>query len=197
MPRITAFMTDKGISLSAIPTKVYQCPFTKKIFKRKIEYIKHLKNRREKTYGTINWNKQKARLKLCGSFYDIAELIPTLNYKEYGINVLYVQFEATRWSRNCSNTHCSPMGKPRNFFNADPNLPTGYPGWRGRIMWEQQEQISRSRFSFSSFLNDLDIHALSGGSGDGIHYAMDFIMFAEEWEVFCAMEKLKGNIPFD
>jgi hypothetical protein len=40
-----------------------------------------------------------------------------------------------RWNPQVSNSHSCPHNGVQNWGNRDPNAPTSYPGWSGRLDW--------------------------------------------------------------
>lgn len=57
------------------------------------------------------------------------------------------------YSSCVSNSHRAPIGCARN-FNRDPNLPTGYPGFEGRV-WVRFANKEYTGFASDAFANTL------------------------------------------
>lgn len=66
------------------------------------------------------------------------------------------------YSDRVSNSHSAPRGKPRNWMR-DPNQPTGYPGFSGRL-WTLLYNIDRGSGVYR-LLGDVCIYAGCGGFG--------------------------------
>lgn len=94
-----------------------------------------------------------------------------------------IEFMEIKFSNHISNTHCAPHGKPRNFVGAR-GIPTGYPGWKGRLRFA----VNRP---FSGFASELfrgsRIYTASGGGG-ALIFQYDVKLFAEEWPGLAAIE---------
>lgn len=67
-----------------------------------------------------------------------------------------------RWAAAISNTHSSPEGYPQNFGRDKPGVPTGYPGYHGRV-WIRYADEPRS-WGSSPFEATLT-HTGTGGAG--------------------------------
>ena len=65
-------------------------------------------------------------------------------------------------SEEVSNSHSAPEGYPEN-WGCKANLPTGYPGWKGRV-WIRYQDEPYSFLCSGSFKKTLT-HTGSGGAG--------------------------------
>lgn len=98
------------------------------------------------------------------------------------------EFSGLKWSELTSNSHQAPKGKEQN-WGRDLDLPTGYPGWKGRISFK-----TLNYYSFDSdFFGTFGIHLGGGGGGRG-YRSHEVFIFAEEWPHLFVMEKLHGRI---
>jgi len=109
-----------------------------------------------------------------------------------------ITFSEMRWRDHCSNSHSAPKGKKTN-WGGKKGIPTGYPGFRGRIRFF----LSGYPDSSSNILDDTAIYTGSGGGGGYVSY--DVTLFAEEWpmltfllgrsdETFYGMQILEGSV---
>jgi uncharacterized C2H2 Zn-finger protein len=201
MPRIKAYkQADKLIPVnSARVVTAFQCPWTKKLWTSKKRYIQHLQKLREtRIHSRIVHNRlKKAQIDLNNqnSFGDIIEWIERNSWfflakakqsnvwskekwpapEDFWIRITYLDI---RHSNNVSNTHSAPKGKASNWGRRDPNLPTGYPGWEGRIEY----QMSHSLPGFSSdLLRGTGIYTGSGGGTSNNRYGYSVIFWDEDW----------------
>ena len=103
-----------------------------------------------------------------------------------------MKLHQTRWNDCQSNSHSSPRGKPQN-FRSDPDVPKGYPGWRGNLrVWHDKDakvvitdkKGKKFRYRIPYFSdcvkNACGIYTGTGGGLDDGYYC-DFTMFAEDY----------------
>jgi hypothetical protein len=77
------------------------------------------------------------------------------------------------WSDHVSNSHDCPVGGVTNWGNRDPDAPTGYPGWQGRMDWvyawpKEWDGHYLGGDLFGGFANHYGrsrVHTGTGGSG--------------------------------
>lgn len=144
-----------------------------KIFESKEAYQRHLRTlsaarRRERKRA----DRENLRLVVeekmrteCGSFTDLADFI-LKHWGELRRDTSVLQalgFSEMRWSESVSNTHDCPRGGVTNWWSKE-DLPTGYPGWKGRIYLRQDGA------TFSTAFQKLDYLNIYTGSGGGGHY---------------------------
>ena len=107
-----------------------------------------------------------------------------------------------RWNDSVSNSHDCPVGGVTNWspsWNTDKTVPTGYPGWQGRIEWlvEWPEEfdyvyLGSDLFSRGSFGTGRQRAHIGTGGGAGGHFnkefntycqrpRYDFRIFADDW----------------
>lgn len=95
-------------------------------------------------------------------------IIDSVNSKSHRTNAKLVGFAIDcAWSDRVSNSHNAPFGERTN-FTRDPKLPTGYPGWTGRV-WVRYDHAERNGFG-SDPLRGTGLHTGTGGFGsyDGL-----------------------------
>jgi len=127
------------------------------------------------------------------------------NALENGWNIEWPKFTGmkiytSRWSKTVSNTHSAPRGKKTNWGGREPDVPRGYPGWRGNIrIWHDEDanivihapgKKRPTKLNVPSFSDCT--HSLSGintGTGGGLKDGSyhDVKLFAED---FPEMEKI-------
>jgi len=71
------------------------------------------------------------------------------------------------YRNNVGNTHCAPIGKAQNWSSRDPNLPTGYPGFQGRVWVRFTNDSDKSGFGSDPFRNSLTYTGTGGFGGYG------------------------------
>ncbi len=84
----------------------------------------------------------------------------------------FTEFRLT-WSDHVSNSHDCPVGGVTNWGNRDPDAPTGYPGWQGRMDWvyawpKEWDGVYLGSDLFGGFANHYGrsrVHTGTGGSG--------------------------------
>jgi len=107
-------------------------------------------------------------------------------------------------SKEISCTHASPVGKPMNFYS-NPDLPTSYPGWEGRI-WMVFEKEPR-HMGFDG-LNGTHMHTGTGGYGNynnpnfksihpGKEYPVSYSLriFEDDWAAMKVNNNLISKFP--
>lgn len=87
-------------------------------------------------------------------------VIAMLNQNKDGVSVVGFKWDVTHHDL-VSNTHSSPEGRPQNFM-CKTGLPSGYPGWTGRVWVRYSRQMSG--FGNDSFYRTLT-HTGTGGGG--------------------------------
>lgn len=105
-----------------------------------------------------------------------------------------IDFERVHYSPLVSNSHSCPKGGVTN-WGRDKNLPTGYPGWSGRVTGSLTRASKHMHsYPYSRFLNMVSIKTGTGGGGnDGWGY--DVKIFLDDWPGLAQQvlfEKLKG-----
>lgn len=190
--------------------EVWKCERTGKIFETTKRYRKHLRkevvirrSERILAKATAEFNAQRDALwKGATSFEEIARFIeenPGLLFSQFSDWYKFdrngralpvptfanVCFERMQWNDHCSNTHAAPTGRPTN-WGRKPNLPHGYPGWRGLFSYET---LNHSISIDSQAFVRLGIHTGSGGGGP-TRYRYDVTVFAEEFTGMAFMNAL-------
>ena len=205
MPKIKAYAKrDTLIAVAdAAVIDAYRCPWTNNLFRYREEYIKHLAGIREwKIHKKIRFdNRIKILNKLWAleSFEEIIEWFkndPKMMFEYAGrtswieekkINANDFKFEITylklHWNAMVSNTHSCPHNGQENFtrdrkFKNGTPIPTGYPGWQGRIEYK----ISHDLGFASNVLKPFRIHTGTGGGTGKDHPAGYEVQFFDaDW----------------
>lgn len=169
----------------------WKCPKTSKIFEYETDYKKHLRRlaadsretKRRQTiidniYGWIANEKE--------NIYSVGEIAPWLlknqKYLMEAANALHLysfndKFYDTdeftkielvvKWSNDVSNSHNCPKGGVTNWGVRDKTLPTGYPGWTGKVSG-CLKRLSKHKgsYPYDGILKLVGIHTTSGGGGN-------------------------------
>lgn len=119
---------------------------------------------------TIDARKQRI-LKACGSeprtmdelAWAVIKTIESTKTDQYnGQNLCkVVGFAWAMWHGTVRNTHSAPMNGEQNWSASDPNIPTGYPGWNGRV-WIRYKDRNTSGSS-EAFRSTLTYPGTGGG----------------------------------
>lgn len=202
MPRIRAYkQADKLIPVAdAKVVTAFQCPWTKKLYNRKKDYIKHLKElRQERIHRNIVNNrlgKALADLQSQPNFESIIEWIERNSWfwlakakrnrtdwrdnegwpapEEFWIKITFLELMHIPIA---SNTHSAPRGQRTN-WGGDISLPRGYPGWVGRIEY----QMSHDLPIFSSDLfRSTGICTGGGGGSSENRYGYSVTFWDDDW----------------
>lgn len=198
MPRIPIYTGPTGFVAvkDAVKKQGFICPFTTKIFEHKSEYVSHLITRRSYLHGRIRHAKHHKKILEFNNVETFEELIkwvennPTIFFdnsqirvqgkpdicKEdernaFEIRILNLELD---WQDSVSNTHSCPRNGKTN-WSVNKNLPTGYPGWSGRIVYSQ----TRIRGYGSEAFRGTGINTGSGGGSE--KYTYDIKLFAADW----------------
>lgn len=198
--------------------QAYQCPQTSKLFSidQKTQYQKHLRKVATERYNTRKAEQLvreqdaylDASLWQCGTFTDIEDWFMNNGLwlarnaiihnswsdkrQYYRRKVIPLQFKSFQlklhYSSNIHNTHSAPKGKPRN-WNRDPNLPSGYAGWSGRLEYKlEKEHLDGG----STMFKTTGVYTGIGGGG-GYGYGYDVILWEDDWPSLSFMQKLTEN----
>jgi uncharacterized C2H2 Zn-finger protein len=213
VPRIKAY--KDGISQrQLIPVETakvctaFQCPWTKKVFGRKQQYIRHLKELREvrmhRRARDSKYEQVLAEFNGQPSFNDVIKWIE--NHSEFFFDkaakyghmrdVLYGDREnffiqITRlkliWSNSVSNSHHCPRNGVTNWGRYKEDAPTGYPGWHGRIEFmmcqyntDGTKRLHTSLSGSDLFNNKIGIDTGTGGCNNN-HYGYEAYFFDADW----------------
>jgi len=213
MPRIKAYKngTSKRQLIPVEAAKVctaYQCPWTNEIFGTKRQYVEHLKELREtrmrRRARIAKFEKVRAEFNSQKTFGDIIQWIE--NHPEFFFDTavtrplfprpckptdrenFYIKILdlTVRWDESVSNTHNCPRGGKTNWGGRKPNVPHGYPGWRGRITFSVRQYNpdgtinKRPPAHGSEVFNNTGICTGSGGGGSNSS-SYDVIFFDADW----------------
>jgi hypothetical protein len=184
----------------------YQCPWTGDLFVTKRSYVKHLKllraARMHAKARRIRQEKELSGLWKLTTIEEIAEWIEKNSAlifdrckfalysnmyskknalelrEEFRVKLTYLKVQH---SPQVSNTHSSPVGKPRN-FSREPGMPVGYPGWSGRVEFEI---YPRCGISGSDVGRLLRMNTGTGGGSGDFRYYYDLKLFEDDWPGLC------------
>lgn len=147
--------------------EVWKCPKTKKVFFGRDEYAEHIVALRKNINEKRAWSRER-RLIIERVWYAVENITSPKVLTEYikknyhdimiahngaSLSVVEViremelkdfRFEILRFSENCSNSHNAPRDGVTNWSGRDPNKPTGYPGFYGRIVYETDNEPTGS-----------------------------------------------------
>jgi len=152
---------------------VWECTHTGTLFKRKGDYIIHLKRlAKQRHEDCLRKKKFEKTLELIQSVRSISDLEETL-LQTCGAKV---SFSRMRFSDKVSNTHSAPRNGVQNWWSK-PELPRGYPGLSGSINMKGDFD-----FDLLRSLGRFGVHTGSGGGGtyEVRLYEADFIHLLDE-----------------
>jgi hypothetical protein len=200
MPRIQLYSNgDVLIPVeSTVKRNGFVCPWTKKLFVRKRDYVTHLKSLRKrrmhKKARQLRDERHMQTLWNVGSFQEMIDWVETNSTfiferlhtpqsgekwaklrDEFQVKITYL---SVQHGEHISNSHNAPRGKPTN-WGRQPGLPRGYPGWGGRI--EFQVLPLDNGINGSSVGRLLRLHTGTGGGISGGYYGYDVCFFEEDW----------------
>ena len=200
MPRIKAYK-GAGNIIPVAEAKIstaFQCPWTKKIYGTKRDYVKHLKHLRENyMHSRIRATavvKKKENLWNQPTFEDIVawiEMNPEFmfdnglreGWRHYNVEKyrhkfwVKITFLNLNWTNSASNTHSCPRGGVTNWGRREPGKPTGYPGYVGRIEYQMSHDIGFG----SDVMRGLGIHTGTGGGAGDNRFGYDVTFFDADW----------------
>ena len=180
--------------------KAYRCPFTGTIIRKKRDYVKHLSQlRQERMWENARRNRLARKLEDMRNqktFDDVVrwiELNPEVFWQNgkqqswiknsqkqwdkirdvFGIKITLLEL---KWEENVSNTHSCPFNGVTN-WSREHGLPTGYPGWRGRIDFSLTVDPPGMG---SDMLKGTGINTGSGGGGHQSR-SYDVKFFEDDW----------------
>lgn len=200
MPRIKAYK-GAGKIIPVEQAKVataFRCPWTKKIYGNKRDYVKHLKDLRE-NYMHSRIRAKSAEMKKQNlwnqpSFEDIVawvEMNPEFMFDngfrvgwadekdkkyrdKFWIKITYLNLN---WTNSASNTHSCPRGGVTNWGRRELGKPTGYPGFEGRIEYQMSYDIGFG----SDLMRGLGIHTGTGGGAGDNRFGYGVTFFDADW----------------
>lgn len=204
MPRIKAY---KGAG-KIIPVEeakmatVFRCPWTKKVFSQKRDYVKHLSalriNRIHSRIRATARLRKREDLWNQSSFEDIIkwiEMNPEFMFDnglrqgwardnaekyrdKFWVKITYLNIS---WTTSASNTHSCPRGGMTNWGGRelkDGNpRPRGYPGFTGHIEYQMSHDIGFG----SDLMRSLGIHTGTGGGTGDNRFGYGVTFFDADW----------------
>ena len=200
MPRIKAYKgAGKIIPVDeARITTAFRCPWTKKIYGTKRDYVKHLNllrmNRMHKRIRDATHQRKKQDLWNQPTFEDIInwiEMNPEFMFdnsvregwmrdgvekhrQDFWLKITYLDL---RWTSSASNSHSCPRGGTTNWGRRDPKVPTGYPGFTGNIEYQMSHDIGFG----SDAMRGLGINTGSGGGSGNNRFGYSVTFFDADW----------------
>lgn len=199
MPRIKAYKGN-GAIIPVDEAKIrtaFRCPWTKKVYGNKSDYVKHLAKVRE--------NRMRARIRherfmtLKQHLHDQQSFKDIIQWLEIHPEFLWqhnpdkaakmpenfwfkITFLDVRWHDLASNSHRAPRGGVTN-WGKNLALPLGYPGWVGRI------EIQTSHYcNISNMLDAVGVRTGSGGASKNV-YGYEVTFFEADW---IGLEKMRA-----
>lgn len=193
----------------------YKCRFDGKIFasSEKKAYVKYLKNIRKnmKTAREDKRTKDNTREQLSIIKLEVTDvnmiapwimkheafLIKACNvlnlngflFDEFKPNDKYTNVEigGLFYNENTSNSHVCPHNGVTNWGDKNPDLPTGYPGWYGRLGGSlYRDKKNMNSYPYSSVFKLIGVHTGSGGGGNE-RFSYDCKIFVADWP--CLLQK--------
>ena len=191
MPRIKAYRGN-GAIIPVDEAKIrtaFRCPWTKKVFGNKGDYVKHLatvrENRMRSRIRHERFMSLKQDLQDQQSFKDIIHWLqlhpeflwyrnPDKTAKMPDDFWLKITFLDVMWRDLVSNSHRAPHNGVTNWHKY-PELPKGYPGWHGRI------EVQTSHYcNISNMLDAVSVLTGSGGASKNV-YGYEVTFFEADW----------------
>jgi hypothetical protein len=192
---------------------IYECDVCKKTYKKEVAARKHEElcktKKAEEDYRIANYDKISNEIRLSLDSWDnsvIAETIISWVLKYYKIPIT---IKLNVGYQDCvSNSHGCPLDGIEN-WHAKPELPKGYPGFRGRINFifekkEHYEIFYKGRiFEHHTYGQSTSNPKLVGfftgcGGGNGLILGYDFYFFLSDfplmlpkWEAIYYPKKLR------
>jgi uncharacterized C2H2 Zn-finger protein len=199
MPRIKAYRGN-GAVIPVDEAKIhtaFRCPWTKKVFVNKRDYVAHLAKVRE--------NRMRARIRharfmtLKQHLHDQQHFKDIIQWLQLHPEFLWqhspnrsvpmpqdfwlkITFLDVIWRDLASNSHSAPQGGVTNWHKY-PDKPLGYPGWVGRI----EVQVSHG-CDISNMLDAVGIRTGSGGASKNC-YGYEVTFFEADWP---GLEKMRA-----
>lgn len=110
----------------------------------------------------------------------------TKRYVPFRIN--FVKLDGMQHGVNISNSHSAPKGMPTNWSGGNHHLPTGYPGWHGRILIQHEGDFSH----VSRLFSDIGICTGTGGGWAG-ELSYDVKLWEADWPAMRVYQVLSQN----
>jgi hypothetical protein len=178
-------------------SKAFLCPFTNKVYATKKQYEKHLENYRKNVIhptivskkidskiaelnnqsswkNVISWIENNSKYFLSNGQRNYGPDKRWPNVKDFKITITLL--DITHLNR-VSNSHDAPRNHDTN-WSGDPDKPTGYPGWHGRIEFKLSHEVP----GFASTLfESTGIHLGTGGGIFNNRYGYGVTFFDLDW----------------
>ncbi len=182
----------------------YKCKYTGKVFEDRSKYIKHLhrlrcnlRAAREEARVNAAWEEW---IKAERAAIQYARDIPEWFLKNQKVIMAATNTQFSRDNRNrfvsddvftalsmdvdffplVSNSHACPANGKTNFMRL-PELPTGYPGWTGRLTGSlKRPDTCDYWYPYGAALNKVGIHTHGGGGGNKF-FGYNISIFLADW----------------
>lgn len=174
----------------------WQCPKTGKLFtmEQTDEYKTHLKNLAARNRALIKLKKEQEEheawfLSARQDITSLNELSAWIkdNFKKFVIahrsseryrstDIINVNFDSLYYSKDCSCSHSSPIGKPSNWCGRNETLPSGYPGLEGYI-----DIYCNGSLDVHEIFSYMAINAGGGGYRAQGHYRYRVTLWLDDW----------------
>lgn len=200
MPRIKAY---KGAG-KMIPVEeaklvtAFRCPWTKKVYGSKRDYVKHLKWLREnRMHSRI---RATARLRKHQDLWNQPTFLDIIKWIEMNPKFMFdnalrsgwardgaekkrdqfwmkITYLDLSWTSSASNTHHCPRGGVTNWGMREDGKPKGYPGFTGRIEYQMSHDLGFG----SDAVRNLGIHTGTGGGAGDNRFGYGVTFFDADW----------------
>lgn len=212
MPKIAVYSGAGAVIPvdQSIETTAFRCPWTRKVFMSKKEYVSHLKVYRTNTIHKAIYRKKRnvifQDLINQDSFEKIIAWVennprffleqgldrdPFIRHNNKHINFansdfwIKITYLSVTYDKSVSNTHSCPRGERTNWggretYTDGTPVPRGFPGWHGRIEFQINPELKWATFG-SRVFEGLGIHTGSGGGGSYNRYGYSVNFFSADW----------------
>lgn len=161
----------------------YQCEYCKKKFSNIENAFKHedicKKEAALEEFRKNNYANAVAKFYKNFDLDNYLEVINNFLKEMYDDHIDDISLDV-KFNLEVSNSHHAPVGKPTNWHNK-PELPFGYPGYRGRI--SGKTYTSKGKYLPDYKNNKYPIPLNTGsGSGSNGHWGYDIFLFIDDFD---------------
>ena len=216
MPRIKAYSgAGKLIPVDEAKVKTaFRCPWTKRVFGAKRDYVRHLAHLRLTRIHAMIARKRRGMLledlRHQPSFEEVIrwiEIHPDFMWRNanpgvpmpegFGIEITYLDL---MHRDHISNSHSAPRGGVTDWGHRGVDMdgkpsPTGYPGWTGTIEYRITGEEYTGGHWGSDFMKGIGIHTGTGGGIRDRRYGFGVTFWDDDWpgiKVYNALSE--GNL---
>lgn len=97
-----------------------------------------------------------------------------------GDRLIDLRISTPRFDKNVSNSHQSPDSGITNWCNRNSELPSGYPGWHGRVAFAYKSANNNRTVDWATLINMCGLKTGSGGGG-GCNRSYELYLFIDDW----------------